>query len=330
MIFIVDGRKLRFGKIASIQTVAGTGANRLGAVFLKKHFPATTLESGPGNDVKAYLGTPTWGNYKPLLIHAGFQVEAYKYYDRQKCSVAFESVLDAARTAPEQSVFILQGCCHNPTGADMTQKQWSLLADEMQKRGHFAFFDVAYQGFGAEVTEDVWSVRHFREKGIPMLVCQSFSKNLGMYSERAGVLHVVCRDPAIAERVLDTLRSLARWEFSSAPSYGAHLASIVMTDPILYHDWIIELGAARSRLRGYRARLHHLLTEEYRTPGDWNNILTERGLFSFLKLNSAQINALIKEFHVYLPETGRINVAGLNDNNIESVARALNAVVRQT
>lgn len=326
-------KKLNQIKIASIQTVAGTGANRLGAVFLKKHFPVTIPTSSTNNNVKAYVGIPTWGNYEPLFRHAGFETESYRHYDSEKARLDFTETLNAVRMAPKQSIFILQACCHNPTGADLSREQWSFLAKEFKAQSHFAFFDVAYQGFGSEAINngvgDVWGLRYFKEQGIPMLVCQSFSKNMGMYAERAGALHVVCDNSKIATNVLDTLRSLARWEYSSAPAYGAQLASIILNDTDLYCEWGHELGAAGAKLKGFRSKLHELLTQKFRTPGDWDHILLEKGLFSFLKLSKPQIQVLVKQYHIYLPDTGRINIAGLNDRNIEVVAEAIDRVVRQ-
>ncbi|ETS76565.1 hypothetical protein PFICI_11952 [Pestalotiopsis fici W106-1] len=318
--------------LASIQTVAGTGANRLGAAFLKKYFPSAE-KSSQANTTKAFVGTPTWGNYEPLFTHAGIEVEKYRYYDRTSGLFDFDSTLTAAERAPEQSIFILQGTCHNPTGMDPSREQWKCLADIMRQRHHFAFFDVAYQGFGSQNADhgaqDVWAVRCFAELGIPMLVCQSFSKNMGLYSERTGALHVVCSDAAIASNVLDSLRSIARWEYSSAPAYGALLANIILNDKEIYSAWGLELAAASSRIYSLRRKLYHLLSVKYKSPGDWENIISEQGLFSYLKLNEAQVTQLVKEFRIYLPENGRINVSGLNEDNLEKVASSIDAVIRR-
>lgn len=188
-----DCEALKDGRIASIQTVAGTGACRIAAVFLEKYWsssaPSSTLPP-------VHLGTPTWGNYDPLFRHAGFEtsVATYPYLNASQ-DIDMESVLEALNNAPARSIFVFQGCCHNPTGRDYTTNEWSQIADVMHTKQHFAFFDTAYQGLGRSGPEDAWAVRHFAGRGIDMLVCQSYSKNAGLYSERVGALHVVCATP---------------------------------------------------------------------------------------------------------------------------------------
>lgn len=163
-----------------------------------------------------------------------------------------------------------------------------------------------------------------------MLVCQSFSKNMGLYSERVGVLHVVCREAEIAERVQDVLRSLMRWEVSSAPAYGARLAEVILEDEKLRMEWLGELGDAAGRLVRNRERLYGQLTNVLGTPGDWEHLVRGKGLFSLLGIGEEQVERLIDEFHIYVPPNGRINVAGLNERNVGVVARAVDQVVRGT
>jgi aspartate aminotransferase, cytoplasmic len=164
-------------------------------------------------------------------------VETYNYYDAAQGIVDFDSHLSAIRGAPEGSLFILQGCCHNPTGADFTKEQWQILAQEIKAKKHFPFFDIAYQGLGDSMDDDSYGVRFFAEAGFEMAVCQSFSKNFALYGERCGVLHVVTNDKTSAANVKDQLRSLIRWEFSSSPAYGSRLVSIVAEDGTLTRNW---------------------------------------------------------------------------------------------
>lgn len=238
------------------------------------------------------------------------------------------STVEAIQSAPNQSIIVLQAVCHNPTGRDFTKDQWSQIADIMQTKGHFAFFDCAYQGLGTDSATDAWAIRHFVDRGIDMLVCQSFSKNAGLYSERVGALHVVCASSSIAANVLDQLRALTRWEVSSTPAYGAELVNIVLSDPALKAKWQSELEAARQRMRGLRKELHELVTSRGSTSVDWSHLLEENGLFSFTGLSAAQTRALIAQYHIYMPENGRINVSGLNSGNIKRVAEAFDTVVR--
>lgn len=245
------------------------------------------------------------------------------------------AILEALESAKQRSIFVFQGCCHNPTGRDYSQDEWKQIAKVMAAKQHFAFFDTAYQGLGVSEDSDAWAVRRFAEKGINMLVAQSFSKNHGLYSERVGALHVLCSDDRIAANVLDQLRALTRWEVSSAPAFGAELVNIILGDSALATDWKEELNRARGRLQMLRKRLHDLLVElatpvPRGRPGGWNHLGEESGLFSYTSLLPEQIKLLESGHHVYLPENGRINISGLNENNIERVARAFDAVIRRS
>lgn len=241
--------------------------------------------------------------------------------------------MEALTSAPEQSIFVLEGCCHNPTGQDYSQTQWAEIADMMLAKGHFAYLDTAYQGLGQGSDQDAWAVRHFAEQGVNMLVAQSFSKNMGLYSERVGALHVVCSSATIAANVLDQMRSLLRWEVSSSPSYGAQLVEIILSDTVLRREWQSELQRARQRLTGLRRDLHALLTKQKTasprtgTVEGWSHLLEENGLFSFTGLTNVQAQRLIDMHHIYLPGSGRINVSGLNADSIERVARAFHDVI---
>jgi aspartate aminotransferase len=326
---------LRGGRIASIQTVAGTGACRMGAVFLRKYWsssaPSSTLPP-------VHLSPPTWGNYDPLFKHAGFDtsVATYSYLNASQ-DIDMQSVLTALNNAPERSIFVFQGCCHNPTGRDYSNDQWNQIADVMQAKVHFAFFDTAYQGLGRSELDDVWAVRHFAERGIDMLVCQSFSKNAGLYSERVGVLHVVCATTSIAVNVLDQLRSLTRWEVSSAPAYGAELVNILLSDPAFEKKWQAETDRVRQGIWNLRKEFHRQMSDRLQTPsprtgtvGGWDHLLKENGLFSWTGLNATQTRSLVDRHHVYLPGNGRVNISGLNAANMSRVAEAFDNVIRSS
>ena len=208
---------------------------------------------------RVYIGTPTWGNYEPLFRLIGFEVMYYNYYDSEKRCIDFNSCIEAVKQAPKGSVFVLQGCCHNPTGADYDRDQWQSLANEMKLSEHLPFFDIAYQGLGEGVDEDAFGIRLFTSMNFEMIVCQSFSKNLGLYGERVGALHVVNRDRQVALNVRDQLRSLIRWEFSSSPAFGSRLANIIFNNQEETEDWLQELGEIRERLQRNRFHLFDLL-----------------------------------------------------------------------
>ena len=266
--------------------------------------------------------------------HCSNMPETYPHLDKN-FNLDFASTISNIRSAPKQSIFVLQAVCHNPTGADYTQGQWADIADALRAGGHFAYLDTAYQGLGNGLDEDAWAIRHFAEKGVDMLVCQSFSKNMGLYSERVGALHVVCSSSEIAANVLDQLRSFTRWEVSSSPAYGAQIVETILSDESLAKEWREQLGAARQRLRGLRKELHRLLTEDLATPSPrtssvrgWDQLIEENGLFSFTGLSGRLVDDLINKHHVYLTGNGRINVSGMNDDNVKRVAEAFDTVIR--
>ncbi|OQE37997.1 hypothetical protein PENCOP_c009G04038 [Penicillium coprophilum] len=312
VMFGTENEALASGRIASVQTLSGTGANHIAAIFL-----ARLLDPKPA----VYLGTPTWNNMKPLCDHAGLATIEYSYIDPQTSELSFQSCINAIRIAPTGSVFVLQGCCHNPTGKDITPDQWELFGEEMKARGHLAFVDIAYQGLGNGLDEDAAGVRILSKLGIDMVVCQSFSKNFALYGERCGVLHVITGSVEAATNTKDQLRSLIRREYSSSPAYGSRLVTIVLDDPELRQQWVAELASMRARLHQNRKRLYTELSTVLKTPGDWKQIVEEKGLFSCLALTPGQCRTLIENYHIHLPVSGRINVAGLTQ-----AFRALRAV----
>jgi aspartate aminotransferase len=244
---------LTIRQITSVQTISGTGANHLGALLISR------LANKPLPPV--YIGLPAWGNYKPLFRLVGLEVQHYNHYDPNTISVDFDTCIDAVRQAPRGSVFVLQGCCHNPTGADFDRDQWQILAKEIKLAGHLPFFDIAYQGLGDGLDEDAFRIRHFTQIGFEMIVCQSFSKNFGLYGERVGALHVVNRDQRIAANVNGQLRNLIRWEFSSSPAYGSRLVNLVLDDKEQVEDWVTELSEIRERLKRNRSNLFQLFSQ---------------------------------------------------------------------
>jgi aspartate aminotransferase, cytoplasmic len=270
IMFGTSNTALKEGRIASVQAISGTGANHLAGLLLAR--------AGNPPVKSVYLGVPAWGNYEPLCKLLGIEVKTYQHYDKATNALDFNTLLKTLREAPEKSVFILQGCCHNPTGMDFSREQWVQIADKMEKRGHIPWVDIAYQGLAEGIDEDAYGTRLLVERGFEMIVCQSFSKNFGLYGERCGVLHAVAKSEDVAVKVKDQLRSLIRWEFSSSPAFGARLVSIVADDEKLRGEWEKELVTIQQRLRGNRERLHQLLVQN-QTPGNWDMILATKGLF---------------------------------------------------
>lgn len=257
------------GYVATCQTISGTGACSIAIKFLVDCCKLTTF----------YIGTPTWPNYAPMIKAANAEVVEYSYYNPLTKSINFEGILEAISNAEIYSVFILQLCCHNPTGTDLSLDQWKILADKMQEQKILPMFDSAYQGLGSgDIDLDAKPIRLFYDKGLQFLVCQSFSKNLGLYSERVGALHVAVYEKKLVQIVSDQVRSIFRRECSSAPAYGARLAAMVANDTNLADQWKNDLRAINKRLDNKRTELYNLLIK-YGTPGNLDHLLKQKGLF---------------------------------------------------
>lgn len=324
--FIASASKIAVGetalaekRVASCQTVGGTGACHLGAAFLVQKCQYTNF----------YLGTPYWPNYTPLITHAGGKLITYEYYDAKTKKVNFENVLATLSSAPEKSVFVFQLCCHNPTATDLSSEQWAEIAEAMKSRKLIAFFDSAYQGMASGFVEkDGAPVRLFAEKGLEILVAQSFSKNLGLYGERIGCLHIVSADAETTPLVADQLRYIYRAECSSSPAFPARIVSTVTGDADLCAQWKQNLEEMAQRLIQTRAYIYKKLLD-LETPGDWLHVTSQRGLFWFSGLSKEQSGRLMDEFHVYLPLNGRVNIAGLNEQNTDRFCELLHKVVTE-
>lgn len=238
------------------------------------------------------------------------------------------------KSAPEHSIILLHACAHNPTGVDPTKEQWKEIATIIKEKKHFPFFDCAYQGFASgDLAKDAWAVRYFVEQGFELCVAQSFAKNFGLYGERAGCFHFVTSPGADAEstikRIASQLAILQRSEISNPPAYGARIASTVLNNPTLFAEWEDNLREMSGRIQSMRTALRAKL-EELGTPGTWNHITDQIGMFSFTGLTEAQVLRLRDDAHVYLTKNGRISMAGLNTGNVEYFAKAVDKVIRET
>ncbi|CAK5277741.1 unnamed protein product [Mycena citricolor] len=311
------------GRVSSVQTISGTGANHLGALFLSRFYQW-------GSEKKVWLSNPTWANHFAILKNVGIEPVEYPYYDPKTIGLDYDGFLNTLKTAPERSVFLLHACAHNPTGVDPTQEQWGAIADVMLAKKHYAFLDCAYQGFASgDLDKDAWAVRFFVDKGVALLICQSFAKNAGLYGERVGALHIVSPTQETAAKVKSQLSVLQRSEISNPPTHGARIVSLILNDPIMFEAWKRDIQTMAGRIIEMRKELFRLLTEELHTPGNWDHIVKQIGMFSFTGITPAQSKALISECHVYLTANGRISMAGLNTKNIRYFAECLDLVVRK-
>jgi aromatic-amino-acid transaminase len=298
-------------RIATVQTLGGSGALKIGGDFLKAWFP----------QARVWVSDPTWDNHRGIFEGSGFNVRQYPYYSSETGDVDFDAMLGALQDMPSGDVVVLHACCHNPTGAELSEAQWRELATLCRERRLIAFFDMAYQGFGRGIEEDAFAVRQFAAQDIPMLVASSFSKNFALYGERCGALQVVCPDPGQAETVLSQLKSIARRIYSSPPAHGSKIITAVLKDPVLQARWRGELDAMRARINSMRRELHAQLVS--RCPGkDIDYLNRQAGMFSYTGLSASQVRRLKDEFGVYLIESGRICIAALTPSDVDQVAEA--------
>ncbi|MFQ3394832.1 aromatic amino acid transaminase [Enterobacter mori] len=316
LLFGADHAVLAQKRVATIQTLGGSGALKVGADFLKKYFP----------DSGVWVSDPTWENHVAIFEGAGFKVATYPWFDSETNGVRVEALLEKLNTLPERSIVLLHPCCHNPTGADLTHAQWDAVIEVLKARNLIPFLDIAYQGFGAGMEDDAYAIRAVASAGLPALVSNSFSKIFSLYGERVGGLSVVCEDAEAAGRVLGQLKATVRRIYSSPPNFGAQVVATVLGDEKLKASWLAEVEAMRKRILSMRQELVNVLKEA--VPGhNFDYLLKQRGMFSYTGLSAAQVDRLREEFGVYLIASGRMCVAGLNASNVHRVAQAFAAVM---
>ena len=306
---------LNAGRIATIQTLGGSGALKVGADFLKRYFP----------DSDVWVSDPTWENHIAIFAGAGFNVHTYPYFDNATRGVDFSGMLNTLKQLPPRSIVLLHPCCHNPTGADLTNAQWDEVIEVLISRDLIPFLDIAYQGFGAGLEDDAYAIRAIASTGLPALVSNSFSKIFSLYGERVGGLSVVCEDADAAGRVLGQLKATVRRNYSSPPNFGAQVVSTVLNDPELNALWRAEVDAMRTRISEMRQALVDVLKDAL-PAHDFTYLLTQRGMFSYTGFSAEQGEKLREAYGVYLIASGRVCVAGLNHGNIARVASAFAAV----
>lgn len=312
-------------RVTSMQTISGTGAVHLGGLFISRFYkPTPTI----------YLSNPTWANHNQIFSNVHLKTAQYPYFDKSTKGLDFNGMTKALKDAPERSVILLHACAHNPTGVDPTREQWKEIAEIMKAKKQFPFFDCAYQGFASgDLDQDAWAVRYFIQQGFELCIAQSFAKNFGLYGERAGCFHFVTSPGSDAQntvkRVASQLAILQRSEISNPPAYGARIASTVLNDPALFKEWEQNLKEMSGRIKEMRTALRSKL-EELKTPGTWNHITDQIGMFSFTGLTEQQVLKIRSDAHVYMTKNGRISMAGLNTGNVEYFARAVDKVVRET
>jgi len=275
-----------------------------------------------------YLPNPTWGNHNTIFQDSGFQCKTYRYYDDNTCGLDFKGFLEDVKNAPAQSLFLFHACAHNPTGVDPNLQQWGELSKVAKDKGHFIFFDLAYQGFASGSPEkDVAPVRLFIKDGHNVAIAQSFAKNFGLYGERAGSLSFLTANEKEALAVESQLKILVRPMYSNPPITGARIVSTILADAKLNAQWRGEVDKMAKRISGMRSSLVDNL-KNLGSKKDWSHITNQIGMFSYTGLKPEQVDKMTKDFHVYLVRNGRISIAGITPGNVGHLAKAMHEVTK--
>lgn len=311
-----DHSILSTGRVKSIQAPGGSGALRVGAEVIRRARPESKL----------WVGIPTWPNHIPLLGSAGFDIKQYPYYDMDARQVDTEKMMETLLQVPVGDLVLLHGCCHNPTGADLTNEQWDSIADLALERGFIPFIDTAYQGLGNGLDQDAYGMRMMAERLPEVIIASSCSKNFGLYRERTGSITFIAETSEQADIVVSQAMSTARSIYSMPPAHGALLVSMVLGDPQLRSQWEAELEEVRLRIKSMRNLLCDSL-ENNAAGMDFSHIKRQNGMFSFLGITTPQLERLRTEFGIYIVSSTRINLAGVNSNNIEHLTQSLLTVL---
>ena len=307
---------LEGGRIATLQTTGGSGGLHIAAGVLRRARPESCV----------WMSTPTWPNHQPLLSSVGVKLKEYPYYDLDTHTIQFDAMLGVLEQAPAGDVVLLHGCCHNPTGADLSREQWDQVIDLMGNKRLLPFIDIAYQGFAEGVDEDAYGVRACAERLPESLVVASCSKNFGFYRDRVGVVSIVGDSEQTTQTGASHLANVTRRVYSMPPSHGGEVVQGILNDDALRADWLEELATMRNRMNGLRGKLADALRA--RTGSSrFDFVAGERGMFSLLGLSKEQIMRLREEYHVYMVGSSRANIAGVSDANLEYLSDAIAAVL---
>ncbi len=308
----VDHAARREGRARTVQTPGGCGALRVGAELIRAAASTATV----------HVSDPTWGNHVPLLGSCGLRLDSYPYYDAPAHQLRFDAMMEHIERVPAGDVILVHGCCHNPTGADLSLPQWDALAQLLEKRRLMPFLDLAYQGFGKGLEADAAGVRLVAARVPEALIAVSYSKNLGLYRERVGALISIGEREDRANAMLSHVLQIARSIYSMPPDHGAAIAAHIFADAALSSDWTRELDTMRLRM----AEMRNLLADELRLATgaeSFDFIRTQQGMFSLLGVSRAAVDRLREEHHIYMLGDSRMNVAGIMPHNAAYIAAAV-------
>lgn len=311
LVFGEGNEMIQTGAIASVHTPGGTGGLRLAGDFVRQCLGKRTI----------WVSNPTWANHQGIFSRCDLEISTYPYYDAETHGLNLAGMITVLEDIPENDVVLFHACCHNPTGVDPSDEDWETIAKVCKERRLLPVIDFAYQGFSTGWVDDAVAIRAFSEYGLEFLVCSSFSKNFGLYQDRVGALHVVAKNAEEAGRILSQLKVLVRTNYSNPPAHGSGIVSTILNDLDLRLQWDEELKAMRIRINSVRAAFVEGLAKA--GAGDFSFIGQQKGMFSFSGLSPEIVQQLKKAYSIYLVKSGRINVAGINDRNMERLCTAI-------
>jgi aspartate/tyrosine/aromatic aminotransferase len=315
-------QKLVFGdaagsdRITTIQTPGGSGALRVAAELVLRANPHATM----------WVSVPTWNNHVPLLGQAGINLREYAYYDSGSNSLHFGEMIDALEAANAGDMVLLHGCCHNPTGMDLSVEQWLLVADLVVRKNLIPFIDIAYQGFAADLDTDAYGVRLLFGLVPEVIVTHSCSKNFGLYRDRVGALSLVSGNADTAKIIDSQALSVVRTMYSIPPDHGAAVVAKILNDAELRADWLAELDEMRRRMNDMRSLLVANL-KEVAPDSDFSHITRTTGMFCYLGVSAEQVARLKEDRGIYLVDSSRINVCGITEKNVQYLAESIASVL---
>ena len=310
-----DHVAVKENRVSTFQTPGGTGGVRIGLEFVKTCNP----------DASIWISDPTWPNHTAITKSLGLTPKPYRYYDIKGAEFLYEGMLEDLSGAKEGDVVILHGCCHNASGADLSYEQWNELADLMKEKGLIPFVDFAYQGFANGIDEDSYAARLMAEKLPEALIASSCSKNFAMYRDRAGAITLVSSSEELHATNASHLLGAVRANYSMPPDHGAAVAAHILGNPDLKAEWMAEVDEMRSRVKKMRVLFVELMNEKAPNSG-FGYIAEQKGMFSYLTLTSDQIQTLINDHYIFFMGNGRVNMAGLTENNIGYVTDAISSL----
>lgn len=308
---------LRDKRVATVQTTGGSGGLHIVADVLRRAQRAPVV----------WVSGPTWPNHRPLIGGGDLEFKTYPYYNADEHDIEFDAMLSTLQHASAGDVVLLHGCCHNPTGADLSHQQWDALIDLMEHSQLIPWIDMAYQGFAANIDDDAYGARQCATRLPESVVVTSGSKNFGLYRDRIGSASIVAASKDAAGTCASHLANVTRTVYSMPPAHGAAVVDTILRDPELKALWLEELGEMRSRINDLRDKLSAALAEKTGTQR-FSFIAKQTGMFSIMGLTPEQVDRLREEFHIYMVSSSRANIAGVRDENLDYLAAAIAKVIR--